>query len=626
MDVNNSLPSRFKVGKSISTPAGRADAARSRASSGTEQSKMPELKEGQLIRGQIIDHRYNEVKIQVEPGNQVITARLAGDNPLSIGQEASFIVSEAGTGELVLKLLPSEDSASANESVIIKALTAAGITINDRSKAIVAELLNQRMSIDRNTLQTLIRLAASHRNASPLCLVLMYKNNIPINAKNLQQFQAYLEGTHQLLYKIKDISTNISKLLMTGQNSSHDISLAASADSHMPAGDLLTPAGGLTSAEQSINISSEGDSLLNAAQAQEMTATEANLPMLSNSSLAGTDHLQGNLLQNALAVNSRLIDIFLSTAGEKAQSQTASAAQEMAAGITPSDIQGQGNELPAKAASSAGATGLAEIMDDGETALLLKQLSDAPDINGIKERIANKTATVAEFLSYIKSSMSSMEAGQAISLLTSAEYTRLLEKAFFKKWTIASDSISQKQSVKDFYKQLEADLKEINRLISSLAEGDDKAALHEPVDDMQSNLQFMKDLNNAFAFIQLPVDFKDRQFHTDLYVMSRKRALNDKNQSLTVHLYLETANLGKLNIHLKMTDKLVETIFYPADNGAAAIIRDNLPHFIETLQGKGYIATANVSEKPGEADAFKRLLEQDIQDGVITRYSFDIRT
>ena len=41
----------------------------------------------------------------------------------------------------------------------------------------------------------------------------MYKNNIPVNSKNLQQFQAYLDGTHQLLYKIKDITQNIAKIL-----------------------------------------------------------------------------------------------------------------------------------------------------------------------------------------------------------------------------------------------------------------------------------------------------------------------------------------------------------------------------------------------------------------------------
>lgn len=622
MDVNNSLPSRFEVGKSISTPTGRADATRSRTPSGTEQNKMPELKEGQIIRGQIIDHRYNEVKIMLEPDNQVITAKLAGEIPLSIGQEASFIVSEAGAGELVLKLVPSESSANANESVIIKALTAAGITINNRSKAIVAELLNQRMPIDKSTLQTLIRRAAAHRDASPLCLVLMYKNNIPVNAKNLQQFQAYLEGTHQLLYKIKDITANISKILKLADNSAPNTGLSPAPD------------GSPVSFEQSVNISPESGSVPDTAFVHDTAAAEADL-LKSNSDPAAADFspenfvpdnlVPENMLQNVLAVGGRLIDICLSTAGEEAPSQRP-AAKETAAGITPAGIQEQGNGTAAGTASSASAASLADIMDDDETALLLRQLSDMPDINGIKNRIADKTAAVAECLSYIKASLSSMETGQAISLLTSAEFGRLIEKAFFKKWTIAPDNV-KKQSVKDFYRQLEADLKEINRLISSFADDGDKAALHEPVDDVQNNLQFMKDLNNAFAFIQLPVDFKDRQLHTDLYVMSRKRSLAGKNQSLTVHLCLETANLGKLNIHLKMTGSRVETIFFPDDSDAAGIIRDNLPLFIEALQGKGYIATADVEEKKEEkTGAFMQLLEQDIQDGAIARYSFDIRT
>ena len=171
MDINRPLSSRLKLTKPLSTESGKkgAEVARNRSSSAAEISNKLELKEGQLLKGQIIDHRHNEIKLMVEPGNQVISARISDEVSLAIGQYAGFIVSEATSDSLVLRLLPQE--AQANDSIILKALTAAEIAINARSKAIVEELLAQRMPVDKHTLQTLIRQSAATVKASPLCLV-----------------------------------------------------------------------------------------------------------------------------------------------------------------------------------------------------------------------------------------------------------------------------------------------------------------------------------------------------------------------------------------------------------------------------------------------------------------------
>ena len=55
-----------------------------------------------VIRGEIIDLRFQEVKIRLEPSNQVITARLSGEVSLSIGQIAEFIVSDEIDGLITL--------------------------------------------------------------------------------------------------------------------------------------------------------------------------------------------------------------------------------------------------------------------------------------------------------------------------------------------------------------------------------------------------------------------------------------------------------------------------------------------------------------------------------------------
>jgi len=630
MDINNYLPlSSRKANKITAAQARKGSAAPARAGSTSDsgQIKSVQLKEGQLIRGEIIDHRYNEIKIRLEGQNQIISARLSGEAAVSIGQNASFIVSKSAPDRLVLK--PLSSGADQTASIIIKALTAAGIATSERNKEIAAELLMHKMPLDKHTLQTLARLAAMHRQASALSLVLMHKNNIPVNSANLKQFQAYLEGTHQLLYKIRDITGSISKILNAAFES------APAGTDPLPA--FPGPAANrLNHENNNTGLSKPSGSGISSEQAY---AGQLSKGGPTNSILAGAENLQqnqgyqipSNMLSTALAINGRLIDIYLAAANT-ANANVSAALQSQ------TDISSLGN-LPAESQHANMQAGtslsdnpaiLADIMDDSDIELLLKQLSDAPNLRGIKDRIADKSATVSEVLGFIKDSQAFLDPGQLLKLLTSQEYAKLLERAFFKKWTLAPEKVSKKQSVKDFYRQLETDMEEINKLLRALEDSDDRAAIQEPLDDMQGKLQFMKDLSNTLAFLQLPVDLKDRQLHADLYVLNRKKGQIDSSQGLTVHLSLETVHLGRLNINLKMTGKRLEAAFFPESTDLAAIIRDNLPLLISSLENKGYITMAEVSDvqrnEQEEAGSLKMLLSQESQDGSIARYSFDIRT
>lgn len=614
MDINNSLSSRLKVNKSITASGNQKsiDASRTRSTSYpeqnkiSEQNKMPDLKEGQIIKGEIIDHRFNEVKIKLESGEQVITARLSDEISLPIGQKASFIVSDLNSETIVLKL--SVPETSANDSIVAKALTAAGITINERSKAIVNELLNQRMPVDKQTLQTLIRLSNMHRAASPLCLVLMHKNHIPINSKSIQQFQAYLDGTHQLLYKIKDITQNMSRLINVSIHPEYesnpsqsmplysDSTLAQSENKMLSDNNMSLDNKLLSDKLNSIN-NTDTETVFNTFEAKAV-----NMDILGQAKSPEID-----TLPNAVAINNKLIDICLNN--------TEPASQDEANVI----INGEQTQAIFQIE-------LTDIMDNYDMEALLKVLSDEVDSNSLKEKIASKTATIGETLSYIKKALESSDKIQISKLLGSEEYTKLLEKAFFKKWTIAPEDSADKDSVENFYKQLEADINKIHKLASSLAETDESAQVQKPLDSLQDNLQFMKDLNNTFAYLQLPLDFKDRQLHADLYVLNRRRGKADKSESLNVHLYLETANLGSLNIQLKMTNKQIEAVFYPESDDVALIIKENLPLLTSSLQEKGYIFMADVDQSKQEDNIFKKLMEQNNQDSSTLRYTFDIRT
>ena len=166
--------------------------------------------ENPIIRGEIIDLRYQEVKIRLEPSGQIINGKLSGDVPLSIGQTAEFVISDETDGQITLRYIPT--GGSPMNDIIHKALYASGLTASERNIAIVQELLNYQMPVDKNTILQLIKFTSAYPDVSSASLILMHKNNLPINSGSIAQFEAYQKGMHQILNQLKLLTDSIMTL------------------------------------------------------------------------------------------------------------------------------------------------------------------------------------------------------------------------------------------------------------------------------------------------------------------------------------------------------------------------------------------------------------------------------
>ena len=102
------------------------------------------LRQGQILKGSIIDLRFNQVKLMVEPDKLILLAGLSGEVPLEIGQETQFLVTKDSSGQLILKHKPEENKTQIQET-IEKALTASNLPISDKNAALVQELLNHQL-------------------------------------------------------------------------------------------------------------------------------------------------------------------------------------------------------------------------------------------------------------------------------------------------------------------------------------------------------------------------------------------------------------------------------------------------------------------------------------------------
>lgn len=661
MDINQSALSGYqpnnsnnRTNASVRTTSDQKVRDSSSASA-AQTGKAPELKEGQLLKGQILDIRYNEVKIQLEPGKQVVTARLSGDVPLSIGQEAQFRVSEESQEHLVLKYTP-EGSTSQNASAITKALTASGLPLSEQNRALVSELLNHRMPIDKQTLQSLTRYLLANREASPQTLVLMFKNKLPMTSSNIRQFEAYQNGTGQLLKDIRKVSQNITDILrpnMQSDNSEEtaynptsslqnalrmntgliDILYNRSSSSsldlfHIPLKQILEKdeLAGLGSAfgKQLSGLPDLSESIYNSIVKQvtdgDLSLTEA-IRLLdefySDRQTEEIRHSEAQSVQNLL----NQLSTRTSSTDSIAAAQTSDTAQAAQTANTAdsllNDFLSQQDTSPM----------MSTVFTSQERANLSNLLSTLQDSKTINDNIAQGSISLKDVMALITDQLPLLDKQAAAKLLQAPEYSKLLEEAFLKKWTITPEKVAKKDSVANLCQQLQEDLEKLSNLTKSLKTSVENEHIDTPIKSMKENLQFMRDLNDVFTYLQLPIQFKDQTAHTDLYVMTRKKALGDTKENLSVLLHLDMSNLGSLNIYIRMNSaNRIQADFYMEDTAAGKLIKENLSSLTDALEKKGYVLDADVKDTYKKPDFSKDFIEQSASDNHIQRLSFDIRT
>lgn len=590
------------------------------ASSNAQNTKPLQLKEGQVIKGQIIDQRFNEVKVQLEPGKQIITAKLSGNVAVSIGQEASFQVSQENSNQLVLKYLPTDATTAAN-STVIKALTASGLPVNATSQAIVTELLNHTMPVDKQTLQLLMKASFQNREASPLTLVLMLKNNLPLTKENIAQFEAYQNGTGKLMQDINTITKNIvnvleqatsgltdSQTMLTSQNSVQSAMVLNDALIN-----ILNPgqfATSKNSTELTLNhvLNQEELNALGEAIKQSIEeGTDSADTLPSNTSANQTANQTQQVYEGSLSIKDTLA--LLNQLSKSPDATVAPIIDKLLAQITPfSDTQQ-----------------VSDLFNQQQRNVFVELLNDLPVSPELKNQITSGSLSVQKLLQELQQVFTSPENHAAIKLLKSPEYAKLLEEAFLQKWTLTPDKIAKKLPINELFQALQEDVEKLSHLAKQDNVSAETMSLGEPLKSLNNNLHFMKDLNEAFTYLQLPIQLKNQMLHSELYVYTDKKALKENPTQLSVLLHLTMKHLGALNVHVQMNHNQIQAKFSAEEKESGQIIAKNIPLLEEALNRKGYQITIQL-DSYAKPDFTNDLIEERSSDLKAHRFTFDIRT
>lgn len=575
--------------------------------------------------------------------------------------------------------LASADSASA-DSTATKALAASNLAQTERNKAIVAELLNNRMPVDKQSLQTLIRYALANKEASPLTLVLMYKNNLPLTPANISQFEDYRNGTHQLLKDMQKLMGRLSDYIKSAMDH-NPIPLSDTQENHPVDASVVNKVLRMNSALLDILYHDAGDNSLSQEtsllQAQD-NPSGVKISVQEQAATQVTDPLQ-NMPQNAMLYqDAKLQSEFLEalqqqgTKNQSLQENTSQPVGLQQTGLQPDPLQqlatletnlqqdaleqmakqpafaqqtimqdvSQQLTMPHKdigaftkallpsdnsLISGQGLT-LADVLDPMTQQALVDKLSFLPSMEKLQDAFKNNSISLQDMLLLLRDHLTEASPEEAANLLSSEDYHRILEAAFLHKWTITPEKLAKKAPISSLLKELNKDLDRLGTLLKAEEQTKEQQPMNESIKKLQDNLQFMKDLNEVFPYLQLPLRLKDQLTHGDLYIMTRKKALRDNKDRLSVLLHLTMKQLGPLNIFLQMDHKLIRADFYTEETATADILNENLPSLEEMLKQKGFNLHALVKKDYKKPDFVKDFIEPGHQDNQLKHYTFDIRT
>ncbi|MDI9508961.1 MAG: flagellar hook-length control protein FliK [Bacillota bacterium] len=557
------------------------------------------------IKGEIIDLRYQEVKIRLEPNGQVITARLTADVPLHIGQIAEFALDDEKDGQITLRYISTNKSPI--NDIAYKALYASGLAASERNLAIVEELLSNQMPVDKNTILQLIKLSATYPEASLTGLVLMHKNHLPINSSSIGQFELYQKGLHEILSQLKTLIDNIGSFFET-ENKDNLIEK----DTLVNLTDNLNPE---TQKKADKNVLEDG--IINEINKR----IPEDMPMTRNV-------IEVEYIDNDLHFFKNLLNMLL-----------------------------DGNNLKHQLKPD---TSLGHILSKNELMklqeLIFKDLNEDTysnkDIMGIKDQLADGTLTFQSFFPLVEEiyynlpprqsqennvlltrilqayvgmseNMPDPDKQKLAYLLKSDSVRDIISQALHHRWTLSPRDLTKDNKVKEFYKRLDEDLDYIKELTSSSKLADTQN-IQSSINKLQDNLQFMRDLNNLFSYIQLPIRLSNQDVHGDLYVFTRKNKKHIDTGQLNILLHLDMKSLGPMDIHLSMKNKQFYAVFY-LEKSSEKVISQYLHELIDSLQRKGYQFQASTKISDTKPDFITDILQDDTPNPGSHRYSFDIR-
>lgn len=213
-----SLENLFMQGKSIQIQQiGSANQAQS-VNSAVNQLMQNIFSQGDVISGKVSSLQGNVVELLL-PSGQSLSAVLGQNVQVNLGEQMMFSVKGMNANQMEINPLFTN---TANTTTIMKALEGAKLPVTEQNVAMVQNMMERGMSVQKEALLSMKRSVAQFPQAPIEDVVTLRAMNIPVNESNLTQLSAYKNSENQIMQPIREMLSEVPNtfdaLMNSGEN------------------------------------------------------------------------------------------------------------------------------------------------------------------------------------------------------------------------------------------------------------------------------------------------------------------------------------------------------------------------------------------------------------------------
>ena len=250
-------------------------------------------------------------------------------------------------------------------------------------------------------------------------------------------------------------------------------------------------------------------------------------------------------------------------------------------------------------------------------------------VNGEKEELAAKKEILQQ---EARAAKEQVEWEDLIKALTKEKtsgkisdiFGKIWNKEISRHWMMEPETVMEKEKVKDFYEKLNSQIKQLEQVFKDA--NMEKSPAAKVVHNTASNLDFMNQLNQMHAYIQLPLKMANQNAHGELYVFANRKNLSKQDGKVTALLHLDMEHLGKMDIYVALENQKVSTNFYLEKEEYLDFLESHMDMLTDRLNKRGYTCDIKTILRNSESEPMIKTIEkQQGQPMMLSMQAFDVR-
>lgn len=620
-----------------SQQTGGVSYSESNGSTVTINAKDLGLQTGQTFSGQVVSIDGKDIKLMLD-NNQTINAKVDGNINAQLGQIISFEVKSTEGGQTALRPLYTN---LATSLAVSNALQSAGLPENPVYTRMVSSMMDEGMNINKNALWDMSKDVALHPNADPKTIVQMAKLSLPIDELTINQFENYKSFEHQIKDDVIGLSKGLTDLVDRAIKEANPEIFEAETK-NVAENPIVKSAGNLLNSfinaisgnkEQEItnptNIKPEvGSFEINQAIGESQKGE--NIP-------ASEDAVNDALSQEGNTPEVKPFD----TSGIKIASQVLDLI-DLSSNINSDELNETAPDKILKL--------IDELVESGKSKEPIIQSetlgTDTTDeTKTLEEQGINQTEpkaekmTLAETLNLIKNSINDLinnesefpQKGKELlsKLLTDNDFKSIIQNTLTKQVLLKPENGVSGDKIQELYDRITKQADEAARIVTE--SGKESPEVMKSAQNLNDNVSFMNQLNQAVTYIQIPLMMNNKSAHGDLYVYTNKKNLKNNDGNLSALLHLDMDNLGPMDVYVALQNGTkVKTHFMLKDEATIDFLSGHMDILNDRLTKKGYNVSTNFTVKDsskGPTNIAEEFMKESPEETVrtISKFSFDVR-